>query len=180
MTQFEKLTNSIEILKQEFEELATTLEFAEICEFKIEDTLNIPWEKLKVSGVYFIEIKSTSTYDNFPEWVANFRSEWESPLYKHKFVSNLKNKRIAQHAELKEWTPLYIGKSLNIKTRINEHIFLSLDRNTFALKLAAREHAKKETFRLSIIKVPYSTGYDWIMPVLESAMREKYNPLIGR
>lgn len=74
---------------------------------------------------------------------------------------------------------MYIGKSNNINGRVREHIHKRLDQHTFALKLNEREHAKKETFRLSIIQIP-TENYNMIMPVVESTLRKKINPIIGR
>ncbi|NWL03681.1 hypothetical protein DM790_22920 [Flavobacterium collinsii] len=181
MNQFEEIKSKIKEINAELVNYASTLEFNKICDFTLDNcTERIPWEDMKGHGVYFIEIKNQNHFSDFKSWVENFRLEWEDPLYKRRFVSNLKKNRIKnQNDKFEEWIPLYIGKSQNIKSRVWEHIYKKLDQNTFALKLNAREHAKKETFRLSIIKLP-SNNYNIIMPVIESTLRKKLNPIIGR
>jgi len=57
------------------------------------------------------------------------------------FVPNPKKQRIKVHldqGELKEWMPLYIGKSKHINRRLWEHVYLPLAKKTFALKLNER------------------------------------------
>ncbi len=75
--------------------------------------------------------------------------------------------------------PLYIGKSKKISGRVHQHIYSAIEKTTFALKLNAREHAKKELFRLSIIPIPYE-NYNWIVPVVENTLRNQLNPIIGK
>jgi hypothetical protein len=181
MNQFEEISSKINQLNNELKEYAKSLEFEPKCEFTLEncDEL-IPWNEIKGKGVYFIEIKNNKNFDDFKTWVENFRLEWENPAYKRKFVPNLKKKRIKkQDGEFGDWIPLYIGKSNNISGRVKEHIHKELDKHTFALKLNAREHAKKETFRLSVIQIP-TENYNIIMPIIENALRGKLNPIIGR
>ena len=74
---------------------------------------------------------------------------------------------------------MYIGKSKKISSRIHQHIYKEIEKTTFALKLNAREHTKKEIFKLSVIKIP-SENYDWIVPTLERSLRDKINPIIGK
>jgi len=181
MTQFEIINSKIKVLTNEIEEYARGLEFVPKCEFTLENcNISIPWNDIKGKGVYFIEIKNNGNFNDFNSWVENFRIEWEALIYKDKFVSNLKKKRIiGQGTKFDEWIPLYIGKSNNISGRVWEHIHKRLDQKTFALKLNAREHAKKETFRLSVIQIP-TDNYNMIMPVIENTLRKKLNPIIGK
>lgn len=126
-----------------------------------------------------IEIKNDNTFTSFNEWIDHFRVRWENEKYLKKFTPNLKKVRIKTHSDLKEWIPIYIGKSKNISTRIGEHIYKELDKTTFALKLMARENLKNETFRLQTIKIGV-TNYDAIVPRIESYFRDEINPIIGK
>lgn len=181
MSSFEMIKNKINELNSQLISYAENLEFEVKCEFILDNcSETIPWVEIEGNGVYFIEIKNNNNFPDFKSWVENFRLEWEDPLYKRRFVSNLKKNRIKnQNDKFEEWIPLYIGKSQNIRSRVWEHIYKRLDQNTFALKLNEREHAKKETFRLSVIQLP-TENYNMIMPVIESTLRKKLNPIIGR
>lgn len=179
MKQLKDINIKLKAINKELIEVAKVLEFEFVCEFNLKNCDEIPWENIDCKGIYFIEIKNNYLFKDFKTWVENFRNEWENEIYKKNFVPNLKNIRIKRHSELNEWIPLYIGKSKKIKTRIFEHIYKELGKTTFALKLNSREHIKKESFRLSIVKVE-TDNYDWVMPVFEKTLRDKHNPIIGR
>lgn len=183
---FKDIMNTLEQINCKLSELnsqliaySKSLNFEEICEFSMARCQDIPWESLDVTGVYLIEVKNNTSFTDFPSWVEHFKMEWEDSLYKRKFVPNIKLKRVRTHTELGEWIPLYIGKSKKIRGRLHQHIYSDLNKTTFALKLYAREHAKKELFRLSIIPIPFD-NYNWIVPVIESTLRDKINPIIGK
>lgn len=159
--------------------IAEELEFTCLCEFTLQNMDNIEWDQLNFQGIYLFEIRNNGLYEDFPSWAKNFSDEWHDEKYRKRFVSNIKAKRIKKHTELLPWIPLYIGKSKNIRERVHDHIFKSLDQTTFAMKLAAREHLKKETLRLSFIKVE-TAHYDWVTPVLEGMLRDRINPIIGK
>lgn len=94
-------------------------------------------------------------------------------------MSNSKKGRIKQHSELKEWIPLYIGKSKNIGNRLREYRYLGRDNKTYALKLQSRDHLKDDRFRISTVRIDV-INFDWIMPVAERYFRNERNPIIGR
>lgn len=180
MDQLEAINSKLRELNNEVVLFANSLEFEPVCEFNIENcSTDVPWNDLEFSGIYLIEIKNDLKFNDFASWVNNFRGEWEKELYKLNFVPNLRKVRVSAHKELKEWVPLYIGKSKSIRGRVHQHIFKELKKPTFALKLNARENMKKETFRLSAIKVSHQ-NYDWVMPVVEKTLRNRINPIIGR
>lgn len=180
MDQLSQINTKLQELNAELICYANGLEFQEICEFKLESCgTTIPWNYIVFSGIYFIEIRNDSDIETFPAWIDYFRAEWEHEDYKRHFVSNLRKVRINQHNELKEWIPMYIGKSKQIGGRIHQHIYKELGKPTFALKLNARQNMRDKTFRLSVIKVPHE-NYDWVMPVIEKTLRNKFNPIIGR
>lgn len=180
MSQLEQINIKLKELNSELISLAKSIEFEKICEFNLENCKNtIPWDDIMFSGVYQIEIKNDERFNDFTSWVTNFRDEWEDLRYKKKFVPNLRKVRIAEHTELKEWIPIYIGKSKQIKGRIHQHIYKELVKPTFALKLNERDNMKKYTFRLSVIKGS-PDNYDWVMPVFEKTLRDRIHPIIGR
>ena len=179
MKQLESINTKLKNINAELIEFANSLELEFVCEFNMENCNEIPWENINCKGIYFIEIKNNYLFEDFKTWAENFRKEWEDEMYKKKFVPNLKKIRINKLSELNEWIPLYIGKSKKIKSRVYEHIHKELGKPTFALKLNSRQHIKKETFRLSILKVD-TENYDWVMPVFEKTLRDKLNPIIGR
>ncbi|WP_157970322.1 hypothetical protein [Albibacterium indicum] len=86
---------------------------------------------------------------------------------------------MAAHKELKEWIPLYIGKSRNIASRIHGHIFRELDKTTFAMKLKSRENLYGQRFRISYIKLDVN-NYDMLVPYVERRLRNKINPIVGK
>lgn len=130
-------------------------------------------------GIYRIDISTTESACNVSEWIERFRIEWEHDDFKKKFTPNLKKKRIAFHTVLPEWMPLYLGKSKNVSSRVLEHIHLPLEKTTFALKLKARPEMEKYRLRLHVLPVLVQ-NYDLIVPALESALRNRFNPLIGK
>ncbi len=170
-------TMNVDALKKEIEKLT----FNEICEFKLnkQHIPEIPWGTLKYPGIYLIEIKNDLEFDSFTPWIENFKAKWEDKKYLKCFTPNLKKKRIEKHTILEDWIPLYIGKSKKIGGRIHEHIFKDLNKTTFALKLNARENLQTEKFRLKTIKCEVD-NYDLVIPIIESKLRDRINPLIGK
>lgn len=169
--------------RKAIELLATELAFSVVCTFDLttKGLSGIPWENLGYKGIYLIEIQNPKTHHSFQSWIQEFQRHWLDERYKYKFVANPKKSRIEQHLKLVEWEwiPLYIGKSNKISHRVNEHIYLSLEKTTFALKLASREHLKDYKFRLSSIPVEVKSS-DIILPIIERSLRNRLNPIIGR
>ena len=170
-------------LKKQFEtlhQIVADVKFSEILEFKLDDAgEKIPWDEIAYPGLYLLEIKNNGAYSSFFEWIDNFKAEWENTEYIRRFTPNLKKVRIKAHENLSDWIPIYIGKSKNIKNRIHEHIYLELEKTTFALKLMARRNLKNETFRLNTIKIEVE-NYDAIVPRIEGQLRTRINPIIGK
>lgn len=176
----EQIDKDITTQLEKVKEIGKELKFQEVCKFEVKDKIEeIPWGDLKHQGLYLIEVKSNVKHSNFKDWLEEFKTKWEDPKYIKSFTPNFKKKRIHTHSELKEWMPLYLGKSRNLRTRIRTHIFKELHKPTFAMKLLARENLKGEIFRLSKIRLDVK-NYDTIMPKVESQLREKINPLIGK
>ncbi|MES2010551.1 MAG: hypothetical protein V4468_16885 [Pseudomonadota bacterium] len=156
---------------------------------KIADEIDIPFicnlsDERKIAtldypGIYRIDVYAGNSPCDIGSWIAEFQSEWEHQDFKKKFTPNFKKKRIARHSELSEWMPLYLGKSKKICARVLEHINLELEKTTFALKIKARPSMAKREFRLHALEVPVQ-NYNLIVPTLEAAMRNRFNPLIGK
>lgn len=171
-----EITEQLELLKEKVK----LIDLDEICEFKLDEAESkIPWNELKFKGIYLIEIKNTNEFDSFDLWIKDFKNEWEGDKYKYKFTPNTKKIRIKAHKELKDWIPIYIGKSRNIESRVYGHLYKELHKTTFALKLLARENLINHTFRLKVLKVDVH-NYDAIVPKIEWQLRNRINPIIGK
>ncbi|MTG99269.1 hypothetical protein GJV76_14240 [Myroides sp. BIT-d1] len=152
-----------------------------IGEFTIEgfNDLTPSIDKYNVKGIYFFEIKNNFMFDDIELWKEDFINRWEDDIYKHRFVPNTRKVRLNKLNENKEWIPLYLGKSRNVSSRIKEHINKELEKNTFAMKLKARENFREELFRVSVLEIDV-THYDWIVPLVEKELRNIYNPIVGK
>ena len=171
-----ELTKQLNLAKSLFDESL----LQKICHFKINDRVeDIPWEKLSYPGIYLIEVKNDKSFSSFKDWVTKFQKEWENDLYQEKFTPNLKKKRIDKHNILKDWIPLYLGKSKNIYKRVHGHIHLNLENKTYALKLLSRKHLENHVFRLSAMEIKV-VNYDTIVPEVERKLRDIINPIIGK
>lgn len=178
----------MQILKQVDEQLSQTLgpitDFAASVDLPVICCLSNETEiaKLTYPGVYLIDVQTSGATDNLADladWIAAFQTDWEHADFKKSFTPNLKKKRIAGHKSLPEWMPLYLGKSKNVAKRVLTHINLPLEKTTFALKLKARPAMARRVLRLHALEVRVK-NYDAIVPVLESCLRNRFHPLIGK
>lgn len=110
-------------------------------------------------------------------WISALQTQWGSSHIKN--TPNFQKKRINHHVSLAEWMPLYLGKSKNVGKRVLEHINLAIDKKTYALKLKARRDMSNYKLRLCAVSIEVE-HYDMIIPVLESKLRDRFNPLIGK
>ncbi|MFV0166474.1 hypothetical protein OBK11_09610 [Empedobacter falsenii] len=172
-----KLTTFDENLKKVVNELI----FEEIGIFSYQDFFNenLNFNEFNYKGLYLFEIKNSFKFSDINEWKFDFEERWSNKDYLRKFVPNIRKKRMQKLNEIKEWIPLYIGKSKSVGKRIHEHIYKPLDKTTFAMKLKARVNLENEVFRISTIKVDV-TNYNWILPVLENELRNELNPIVGK
>lgn len=181
----EKLEAKLSEITPLMKEFAESLEFTAVCDFKIEQWDNLISIPKFEKGLYFIEIKNDKKFSDFNDWIKDFTSKYEQKdedgrhIFKYRFVPNLIKKRIKAQKEYGEWIPMYIGKSMNITDRVNQHVNIGLEKNTFALKLKARTLLYDQTFRLNVIEIN-SKHYDLVVPRIESYFREKLNPIIGK
>jgi hypothetical protein len=177
----EKLSEIDKNLKNQYDELVQCLKTIEFeVQFDIELEKNIDLEKTKnlnFSGIYLFEVFIEKK--DKEDWVSDFVKKWEDDLFKRHWTPNTKKKRLKQQQDAKEWMPIYLGKCRNVGKRINEHFTLDLYKQTTAMKLLARENLHGYKFRISTIKIDVFT-YDWIVPIAERELRNRYNPILGR
>lgn len=160
-------------------DLASNLSFEAKLVFELNEAIDYSLlENLNFAGIYLIEMKTDPQRD-YKEWLNEFKNEWEKEEFKKSFVPNLKVKRTIKHNQLDHWFPLYLGKSKAISKRIKGHIDLSLTQPTTSLKLKARKNLYGSVFRVSAVRVNVS-NYDLIMPQLETLLRNRINPILGR
>ncbi len=163
-------------------EAIETIEFNESITFLIEKADEvIKYPKMQYPGIYLLEVSNFSKTSDFGQWSEDFLKKWQHDDYKRKFTPNSRKMRLKAHLQSSkfEWVPLYLGKSRNIGKRVHQHIHLGIEKPTFALKLKARKNIHDLTFRLSFIKIDVK-NYNVIMPLIESQLRNRINPILGR
>ena len=170
-----ELDRQLSALFLNFETVAAELEMPLVCLLSDEQTI----AQHIYAGLYRIDVSTAGGPTEVSVWVDALRGEWEHEDFKKSFTPNLKKKRIAQHHTLLEWMPLYLGKSKKVGARVLEHINLGMAKTTFALKLKARPGMAARSFRLHTLKLPVK-NYDVIAPALETALRNRFHPLIGK
>lgn len=136
--------------------------------------------QLNFSGVYLIEIRNNLNLP-FQDWYNVFQPLWSDPQYIHRWVPNIKQVRVNVHLgdPPMPWIPIYIGKSQNIRGRINGHIDIPLEQPTTALKLRARLNLYGQEFRISTININVN-NYDLIVSEVEKETRNRYSPILGK
>jgi hypothetical protein len=173
---FDEMDRRLKITLEDFSVLAGQIQMEHVCELSDEKTIAAQ----TYPGVYKIDIKNNGTYPLLQDWMRWFQEKWDDPIVVKKFVPTTKLGQIKKHLELQEWMPIYIGKSKKIASRVLEHIRLPLDKPTFAMKLRARgDFFAQNTFRLSVAHVNVH-HYDLLMPMVELALRKRFNPIVGK
>lgn len=130
-------------------------------------------------GLYRIDVSTAGHHGDLVQWFASFKADWECDSAKGGKSSALIKKRLLQHRALQEWMPVYVGKSRNVAGRVASHIHLPFSSSTYGLKLRARPGLALRAFRLHAIELK-AVNYDVLAPALESALRERFHPLVGR
>jgi len=192
-TTVKKLSKIDEAVSQKLrslDRLINNMDFEEVGEFEITESVDKSlFVDIPKMGIYFFEIRipiEVRNSKNWSEWSSEFATTWDNTKRDNgtKYKSpKTYAKRINSHKELKEWVPLYIGKSKEMwndsKGRIDEHFNHSPAASTYSLKLCARNYLQNKTIRLSVI--PFNvTSYDAIAPRIESKKRDELNPIIGK
>ncbi|MFW2135980.1 hypothetical protein ACK2M7_06825 [Chryseobacterium sp. TY4] len=137
----------------------------------------------KKKGVYLFELNLESSLFKGKKTVTrinNFAIDWANRKNDSFFSSSVIKKRLKNYEKYdKQWLPLYIGKCNDIHKRIKEHIDLSPEKKTYAMKLKHRKNLHNLEFRVSILEIDVH-NYDFIVPFVERTLREKYHPIIGK
>lgn len=160
---------------QQIRAFAASIDMPSIC--LLSDEAEIA--KHAYPGIYRIDIQTDGSASDLEAWINGFRAEWEHPDFQGWKTPRLIKKRIAAHQSLAPWMPLYVGKSKNVARRVLEHINLSAEKTTFALKLKARSKTGQRRLRFHALEVPVK-NYAAVVPVLEASLRDRFNPIIGR
>ena len=169
------IDNHLTSIFSDFETIANEIEMPIICFLSEEEKIS----SLNYPGLYRIDILTEGNGCDYKTWIELFSKEWKHENYLKKFTPNPKIKRIKCHDKLQEWMPLYLGKSKNVAHRVSSHIHLDLEIKTFALKLKARQNMDLTKLRLHSINLEVK-NYDLIAPRLESALRNRINPILGK
>jgi hypothetical protein len=178
MLPIQKLDAELTKLQSQFEVISKETSFTYICSLADEATV----AQQKYEGIYLIEIRTTGRKSGLASWYKQFKEGWEHPSFRKAFTPNTRKVRIDAHSTLKPWMPLYIGKAKSVAGRVKQHISLDLSATTFALKLRARTHLRLSDLRLSTVNLEQLAiqNYGVIAPVLELALRNQINPLVGK
>jgi hypothetical protein len=175
MNELESIDEEMKILYERLKKQIQTLEFEVQYEVKLQKDMDLSFLKnLKFQGVYLFEI-STQRWKTLNDFI----SRWEDEKYIKHWTPNPKKTRVQYHKELIEWMPIYLGKSRNVGKRVTEHFNLNLHKPTTAMKLLARENLYGEMLRISSIRLDIF-NYDWVVPIVETELRDKINPILGR
>jgi len=119
--------------------------------------------------------------------ISILKNEWETAKGKVKFTPRFNNTRAKKMAaSLGDGAdiPFYLGKTEKMNFRIKEHIFLEAKSGTYALKLNAMREANKKIigleFGVSYLTFPFDKKSMFLLEIIESALRDALNPVVGR
>jgi hypothetical protein len=182
MKSIKNIDKELTILLTQLENAGVKQKFKVFKSFKLTKSLNpkiFDTSELECEGIYLFEIYTGKKKAEIEEWKINFTKDWDVKRLKNMHVPTSKIKRLKEHQELKEWMPLYMGKSAKISARLKEHLTLTKKKTTFALKLLIRKEIHNQKFRLSYIRLDVD-NYSTIAPLMESILRKKINPIVGK
>lgn len=181
MTNLKQLDEKLTALDIDLKSMVNEIQFKEIGIYTYEDFVSqdLNFNEFNFKGLYKFEIKNNGNFEDIHDWKNNFISKWNDDEFFVKSVPKIIKERFKNLNKNEEWIPLYIGKSQTIGSRIKEHIYLTFDKTTSALKLNARHNLKRETFRISVAEIDV-INYNWIVPVLENELRNELNPIVGK
>ncbi|PKH62108.1 hypothetical protein CXF83_08500 [Shewanella sp. Choline-02u-19] len=135
---------------------------------------------ISVPGIYKIEIRASSFTQQKDSWKIDFVKHWD--MYKGKGCRTPSSKKIRfqRHNDILagEWVPLYIGRSLDVRSRLDLHKNTPFKEAYQALKLIDRGIYESENFRVSFFELP-KMNYEFISLYVEDAFREQINPIVG-
>lgn len=183
MNNFNNVDLDITTILNEIGLISDNLTFREILRDEVQN-LSIEKQDFRFKGIYLFEIKTDNQDTSFSEWLAMFKNNWEEDGFHRNWTPGLKKKRIACHQNLSEWMPIYLGKSKYVGSRLFDHlnhppVINGNNTHIFSLKLLARENMKNATFRVSVIQIDVD-NYDEIVARVETNLRNRINPIIGK
>lgn len=169
----DEITRQISLLDKEIEKM----EFENVdFEFYISESEKyFKKEALDFQGIYLIEIENKTP--NFKKWIKEFSIKWENKKFHNR--PRVRKKSVENLTLTDNWIPLYIGKSKKVGNRLFEHLFLENNKSTYALKLSDKKFLKNEKIRIKTIQIEVE-NYDQIVPHIESKMRDKIKPIVGK
>jgi hypothetical protein len=134
-------------------------------------------------GLYYLEAKFPF---NTAEELEEFGEKWgriraknvprAMPRYYPNKAKNHKRPIVAG-----EYIPFYLGKRLDLKKRLTEHIMGEEDSGTYSLKLRSRpDIIKGVEFQFGFLSIPVHRDGYFCVELLEHAIRDRINPIIGK
>lgn len=177
------ITGYIDQLKEKIKDI--TFDTSLSVPFTISDQLDAKslFIYKKKQGIYLFELNLDSGIfkgSKRSTRISDFAKKWAKKKNDSFFSSSVIKKRLHLRTHYDEqWLPLYIGKNKDLYKRIVEHIELSPQKNTYAMKLKHRPNVHGLEFRVSTIELDVK-NYDFIVPHVERSLREEYHPLIGK
>ena len=177
------ISSYVEQLKHKIKDI--TFDVSKSIYFIISDELVSKdlFEYKKKQGIYLFELNLDSPgfiEKKRPTRIKNFAESWAKRKNDSFFSSSVIKKRLKVREDFDEqWLPIYIGKNKDIYKRIIEHIEMSPSKNTYAMKLKHRTNLHGLQFRVSTIELDVK-NYNFIIPHIESSLREEYHPIIGK
>ena len=164
------ITNYIGQLKERIKDI--TFDTSLAVSFKISNQLDAKslFTYKKKQGIYLFELNLDSGILNGSKRatrISDFAKNWAKKKNDSFFSSSVIKKRLNLRTNYDEqWLPLYIGKNKDLYKRIVEHIELSPQKNTYAMKLKHRPNVHGLEFRVSTIELDVK-NYDFIVPHIE-------------
>lgn len=177
------ISSYVNQLKEKIKDI--TFDTNKSVEFTISQQLdtNQLFEYKKTQGVYLFELNLDSYIleeKNRSTCIINFANDWTKKNKNSFYSSTIIKKRLKLREGFdNQWLPLYIGKSKDLYRRIKEHIDLSPEKSTYAMKLKHRKNLEGVEFRFTTLEFDV-TNYDFIIPYVERSLREEYYPLVGK
>jgi hypothetical protein len=135
------------------------------------------------SGLYYLEAKfpfrTYAELDAFGTQWGKVKAMGVPPGLPRYYVGRAKKqkKRIAAG----DFVPFYLGKEMNVQSRLSGHMDGKLEASTYALKLKERaEIFQHIDLRFSFVEIPVEERAYFCLALLEKALRDRFNPIIGR
>lgn len=176
-------TNWKALLPNLIKEAKKAFETKILIDFKNQSFLNLN-EVPNSFGIYLIEVFPKENFSG-----SDFLKNWKS----YQGIDKIKCPNISSSFNTKEnvknkWNNFYIGKSENLKKRVNEHCFHELNCTTYSLKLKTRsELIETCNFSLAYYELknidPFLNNKEivqFVITNLERELRKEIKPWVGK